>query len=451
MLDILKTGTKRARARSAARGRRRAEIERSAGWAARRKTKRVFGRPLTPAETVRKIVADVRRDGDKALFRYTRLLDGVRLTARSVRVSGREFERAHRAAPRKFLAAVRLATRNIRAYQKRLMPRMLEIGRRRGLLTGTLWRAVESAGCYIPGGTASYPSSVPMNVVPAQVAGVRRIILAMPPGAHGAGNPLTLAAARELGMTEVYRIGGAQAIAALAFGTRSVPRVDKITGPGNIYVTLAKREVYGMVDIDGLFGPSEVLVIADGRADAELVAADMLAQAEHDPLASAVLLTDSAKLARAAREALLRRLDDSPRRVIAAEALGRWGLILVTRSLREAAEVADEIAPEHLELMTREPMKLLPHLRNAGAIFLGADAPEALGDYVAGPSHTLPTGGTARFASGLSALTFLKRTSLVGATPAALKRLAPAILELSLADGLPAHAESVKARMKKKR
>jgi len=450
MLRVMRAGSAGARARLAKLAGRLAELERSAGKAARRKTGAVFGRPLPPAEAVRKIVADIRRGGDQALFRYTRLFDGVRLTAQSVRIPERELRAAHRAAPRKFLAAVRLAVKNIRAYQKRLLPRMLELERRHGLTTGTLWRPVGSAGCYIPGGTASYPSSVAMNVVPAQVAGVKRIVLAVPPGGQGGGNALTRAAAREGGANEVYRIGGAQAIAALAYGTRSVPRVDKIVGPGNVFVMLAKREVYGAADIDGLFGPSEVLVIADRSAEPELVAADMLAQAEHDPLASAVLVTDSAVLARAARAALLRRLKDSPRRKIAEEALERYGLILVTKSLREATEVASAIAPEHLELMTREPLKLLPLITSAGAVFLGANAPEALGDYVAGPSHTLPTGGTARYASGLSALSFLKRTSLVGASAAALKRLAPAVLELAAADGLPAHAESVKARTKRR-
>ena len=397
------------------------------------------------ARDVARIIAAVRREGDRALLRYTRRFDGVRLTPRALAVSERELSRAEEAVAPATMRALRTAHRRISRFHGRQRERGFEL-REKGLRTGLRVTPLERVGVYVPGGRAAYPSTVLMNIVPARVAGVPDITVVTPPSAEGIA-PEVLAAARMAGATRVLRIGGAQAIAALAYGTRSVPRVDKIVGPGNQWVAEAKRTVFGQVDIDMIAGPTEVLVVADGSARAELVAADMLAQAEHDPLAAALLLTTSRSLAGEVASELERQLSTLVRRTIARRSLARWGTIMVVRSLARATELANEIAPEHLELFVRRPRRLLPLLRNAGAVFLGEWTTEPLGDYVAGPNHVLPTGGTARFSSPLGVYDFVKRTSIIESSREALARLGPAVIRLARSEGLDAHARAVSVRL----
>jgi histidinol dehydrogenase len=305
-------------------------------------------------------------------------------------------------------------------------------------------------GIYVPGGTATYPSSVIMNAIPASVAGVQEIIMVVPPAKDGSVNPYVLVAARESGVSRIFKIGGAQAIAALAFGTELVPKVDKITGPGNIFVTLAKKAVYGYCDIDMLAGPSEILIVADQTADKRYIAADMLSQAEHDVLASSILITDSAELAAAVEEELISQLAQLPRREIAEQALQQNGLILVTETILEAMELANLSAPEHLEILTADPFGLLPYVKHAGAVFLGPWSPEPLGDYLAGPNHVLPTGGTARFYSVLNVETFMKKTSIIAYSQQALLAASNQVIRLAEAEGLEAHANAIRVRRESK-
>ena len=423
-----------------------AALESLESSAARERTVQTFGEPLSAVEVVRRIVSDVAERGDEAVREYSAKLDGVEMTPEQFRIPVAEIDEAAAHADKDFARAVMRASTNIRSYQKRLLPRDLKPRKPGGLELGARWTPVERAACYVPGGTASYPSSVLMNAIPAQVAGVDRIVLAMPPGRIGAGNTKTLAAAGLIGCTEIYRIGGVQAIAALAFGTRTIPKVDTVVGPGNLFVMLAKREVFGRVNIDMFAGPSEILVIADDTAEARLVAMDLMSQAEHDAMASAILVTTSRDLAEAARAELLSILENHPRAAIARESLSRYSLAIIAPDMEAACKAASDIAPEHLELMCDKPKKWSRRIRNAGAMFLGPWAPEALGDYAAGPSHTLPTGGTARFMSGLSPLSFMKRTSTIGAKKEGLKKLLKTIDELAQADGLPSHADSAKRR-----
>ena len=446
IFPILEAGSAEGDARLADLSGRTGRLEDLASRAAREKTLAVFGEPLGPREVVARIVKDVRERGDKAVCDLARRLDGVSIRPGDLRIPEAELDRALEEAPEAFLGAARFAAGNIRAYQQRLMPADVALEETDGLRLGARWGPVESAACYIPGGIASYPSSVLMNAIPAQVAGVGRIVLAVPPGKEGAGNPLTLAAAALVGCREVYRVGGAVAIAALAFGTGTIRRVECIVGPGNLFVMLAKREVFGAVGIDMFAGPSEVLVLADESADPELAAADLLSQAEHDPMASAILVTPSRGLAARVRQALVRQLALNPRRDVAAESLGHYGLALVVEDMDAGCAAANAIAPEHLELLCEDPEARSAKIRHAGAIFLGPWAPEPLGDYAAGPSHTLPTGGTARFMSGLSPLSFMKRTSLIGASREGFERALGAIDELARADGLPGHAASAGKR-----
>jgi histidinol dehydrogenase len=315
------------------------------------------------------------------------------------------------------------------------------------VVLGKRYTPVDRAGLYVPGGRAAYPSTVLMNAIPAKVAQVPRIVIATPPGPEGVMNPAVLVAAQEAGVTEIYRVGGAQAIAALAYGTDTIPKVDVITGPGNIYVMLAKKLVYGTVGIDSLAGPSEVLVIADGQSNPHHVAADLLAQAEHDPMAAAVLITTSPALAQQVSEAVAQQLADHPRKTLTEKAILNFGVIIVVDSLLQAAELSNEFAPEHLELEVADPWALLPEIRHAGAIFLGRSTPEAVGDYLAGPNHTLPTSGSARYASALGVETFLKHSSLIEYSPTALQNMASAIDTLAQAEGLPSHARSVQIRV----
>jgi len=416
----------------------------------RARVKKLFGKVVPPEAVVTRILSDVRAKGDAALFSYAQRIDGVKLSAKNLRVSDAERRAAYRRTAPAVRAALELAAERISDYQRRLLPGNIPLasasGGPAGVRTGLAWSPLRRAGVYVPGGTAAYPSSVLMNALPAQVAGVEEIAIATPCDRDGAVSDGVLCACEILKIDEVYRIGGAQAIGALAYGTDSIPRVDKIVGPGNLFVMLAKRAVFGQVDIDMLAGPSEVLVLADESADPAFVAADLLAQAEHDPLASCVLVTDSVKLAMAVQSELKRQLADLPRAKIATAALRNWGLIVVTRNLKDAVAVANDLAPEHLEIITRRPRELAPQLTTAGAIFLGPYATEPLGDYLAGPSHTLPTAATARAFSGLSVYTFLRRTSLIEADRKGLEELSEALSVLAAVEGLEAHRRAVVMR-----
>ena len=413
-----------------------------------RKTREVFGRPLKPLEAVRKILGDIHRDGDRALFHYTRKFDGVRLKPGTLRVGKKEIESSRKMVSPRFLAAVKRAIQNVRAFQKRIKVRLPKAFLGKGIRLEMRLRPLKRIGVYVPGGEAALGSSLYMCAVPAQVAGVKEIAVATPCGRDGRVAPEVLAVASMLGLSEIYQIGGAQAIGALAFGTASVRPVDKIVGPGNIFVTLAKKEVFGTVDIDLFAGPSEIVVIADDSANPAYVASDLLAQAEHNS-ASPMLLTPSEKLASQVVEELEKQLPRLERKGAGAarEALSRFGFILITRDLPEAIEMANALAPEHLEIQTRSPGRILPKIENAGAVFLGPTTPEAIGDYLAGPSHTLPTGGTARFLSGLSVNDFLKWTSVMEYSSRALKALSRHAIEIARSERLWAHANSISIRL----
>ncbi|MBP2649876.1 MAG: hisD [Firmicutes bacterium] len=416
------------------------------GPGARARTKQVFGQDLTAAEVVDKVVAEVRQFGDEAVAKYTKLFDGVSLQPDNQLVSSAEFEAALAAVDKATYAALERAVENVRRFHAEQLPKSWLTYREHGAMLGQNCIPLERVGLYVPGGTASYPSSVIMNAVPASVAGVKDIVMTVPPTAEGGVNPYVLVAARLAGVTKVYKAGGAQAIAALAFGTATVPKVDKITGPGNIFVTLAKKAVYGHCDIDMLAGPSEILIVADKTADPAYVAADMLSQAEHDVLASSIFITDDQSLAEKVAQEVGIQLGRLPRKEIAAAAIERNALILLTGDLVAAMELANLSAPEHLEILTAAPFNLLPYVRNAGAVFLGAYSPEPLGDYFAGPNHVLPTGGTARFYSVLNVETFMKRTSIIAYTQAALTEVSEDIIRLAEAEGLQAHANAVRIR-----
>ncbi|GAC1500547.1 MAG: histidinol dehydrogenase [Chamaesiphon sp.] len=396
--------------------------------------------------TVREVLQAVKRQGDKALLHYTAEFDKQSLTAEQLRVSGSELDAAYQQVSKELLEAIHLASQNIEAFHRQRLPKSwVQFGENEVVL-GKRYTPVDKAGLYVPGGRASYPSTVLMNAIPARVAGVPRIVMVTPPGQDKAIHPAVLVAAQEAGVQEIYRVGGAQAIAALAYGTETLPNVDVITGPGNIYVTLAKKLVYGTVGIDSLAGPSEVLVIADGTANPIHVAADLLAQAEHDPMAAAILVTTESVLALKVQAEVDRQLRNHPRRLLTEKAIAHYGLIVVVESLEAAAELSNEFAPEHLELEVAEPWELLEKIRHAGAIFLGSSTPEAVGDYLAGPNHTLPTSGAARYASALGVETFMKHSSLIQYSPTALEKVASAIQVLAQAEGLPSHADSVRLR-----
>jgi len=396
-------------------------------------------------EKVAAILEQVRQGGDGALLELSERFDGVRPDP--LRIDSEALEAAWAATPAPLQAALELAHRRIETFHRQQRPSDLRLSGPHGEILGRRWRPVERAGLYVPGGRASYPSTVLMNAVPARVAGVARIVMVTPPGPDGQPNATVLAAAHLAGVREVYRVGGAQAIAALAYGTASIPRVDVISGPGNLWVTLAKKAVYGQVGIDSLAGPSEVLVIADHSARADQVAADLMAQAEHDPLAAAILITTSEELAAAVPLAVEEQLRHHPRAAIVRQALGDWGLIVVCGDLLEAAALSDRFAPEHLELLVERPEPLAERIQHAGAIFLGAHSPEAVGDYLAGPNHTLPTSGTARFAGALSVETFLRHTSLIHFNREALEATGAAVVTLAESEGLHSHAESVRRRL----
>lgn len=416
------------------------------GERAQKKLQELFGETLTAAQAVERIVNEVRIKGDAALLDFTEKIDGVSLTTADFLVSEAEFGKAYRAADPAVIDALRRAIANVRRFHEEQKPKTWLTEREHGALLGQKIAPIERVGIYVPGGTASYPSSVIMNAVPARVAGVEEIVMAVPPGPDGAVNEYVLIAAKEAGVDKVFKMGGAQAVAALAFGTESVPRVDKITGPGNIFVTLAKKMVYGHCDIDMLAGPSEILIIADQSADPAYVAADLLSQAEHDVLAGSILLTDCEKLAAEVEEELAAQLEKLPRKEMAALALEKNGLIILVRDLAQAFELSNLAAPEHLELLVADPWSSLAKVKHAGAVFLGPYSPEPLGDYFAGPNHVLPTGGTARFYSVLNVETFMKKTSIIAYTKEALAAASDDIIRLAEAEGLTAHAEAIRIR-----
>ncbi|HEY3026412.1 MAG TPA: histidinol dehydrogenase [Pyrinomonadaceae bacterium] len=392
------------------------------------------------------IIRDVRRRGDAALIDYTARFDGVQQQATELRVPEDTLHRSARRVDSFVLESLREAIRNVRVFHEHQREESWEITPAEGVILGQRITPIERAGLYVPGGTAAYPSSVVMNVVPAQVAGVRRILVTTPPRTL-AENPAVAVALVELNITEVYAVGGAQAIAALAYGTETVPRVDKITGPGNKYVAAAKKLVFGAVGIDSIAGPSEVVIIADDSARADFIAADLLAQAEHAEDASAILLTTSEDLAREAAAEVTRQSASLSRRATVERSLARYGAIVLVASLDQACAIANELAPEHLELMTADNEGVAAQIREVGAIFFGAYTPEAVGDYIAGPNHVLPTGGAARFSSPLGVYDFVKRTSLLRYSKPAIKRSAGTIAALAAAEGLEAHARSALIRL----
>lgn len=411
----------------------------------REANKKLFGADLTAAEIVDRIVGDVRRDGDEAVIKYTKLIDRTEFTPEEFVVTEAEYEAAYQEADPAVVDSLRKAAENVRRYHQEQKPNSWMTYRDKGSILGQSVIPLDRVGIYVPGGTAAYPSSVIMNAMPAVVAGVKEIIMMVPPK-NGKINPYVLVAAKEAGVSKIFKIGGAQAIAAMAFGTETIPRVDKITGPGNIFVTLAKKAVYGHCDIDMLAGPSEILIVADKTADTAYTAADMLSQAEHDMLASSIVITDSPELAEKVAVEAEKQLKVLPREEITRASLDRNGMIIITEDIMQAVELANVSAPEHMEVLTEQPFQLLPYIRHAGAVFLGAYSPEPLGDYFAGPNHVLPTGGTARYYSVLNVETFMKRTSIISYTQEQLDAVSDDVIRLAEAEGLQAHANAVKLR-----
>ena len=397
-------------------------------------------------EKVQEIVENVKDRRDQALLEYTRKFDGVELTADQLRVTEEEVQEALSLVEPSLLSVMKKSMNNIREYHEKQKQYSWFDSRPNGTILGQKVTPLASVGVYVPGGKAAYPSSVLMNIIPAEVAGVKRIVMVTPPGKDGKVNPVTLTAAHLAGATEVYKVGGAQAVAALAFGTESIPRVHKIVGPGNIFVALAKKAVYGHVSIDSIAGPSEILVLADETANPKYVAADLLSQAEHDELASAILVTTSQKLAKEVSEQVERFLEKLSRREILEKSLKKFGYILVAESMEEAIETANEIASEHLEIMTKNPFEVMTKIRNAGAIFMGEYSSEPLGDYFAGPNHVLPTNGTAKFFSPLGVEDFVKRSSVIYYSREALEPVYKDIVTFAQAEHLTAHANSIKVR-----
>ena len=393
------------------------------------------------------VLAEVRQRGDAALREYTRRFDGVELE--DLRVTEEEIETAWASLDPDFIRTLEMAAENIRHFHERQVHKDFVLTDKPGIVMGQRYTPIEKVGICVPSSPVAFPSTILMNVIPAKIAGVRDIVLVTPPDKNGQISPEALAAAKIAGATKIFKVGGAQAVAALAYGTESVPKVDKVVGPGGIFVATAKRKVFGLVAIDMIAGPSEILVLADSKCDAAWVAADMLSQAEHDVLASAVLVTDSPDLAKAVQAELEAQLAQLPRQEVARKSIDDNGRIIVTDSLEKAAEAANLIAPEHLELCVDDPFALLPRIKNAGSIFLGRNAPEALGDYFAGPNHTLPTSGTARFSSPLSVDDFVKKSSFLYYTQDALAPVAERIADFARREGLEAHARSVLIRNEK--
>jgi len=394
---------------------------------------------------VRKILGEVKIQGDSALLRYTRRYDGWSPTVAKIRVSSREIRAALKAIDREDARTLQLAAGRIERFHSLQLQKSWSYAEEDGTILGQIVRPVERVGIYVPGGKAAYPSSVLMNAIPARVAGVGEILMACP-APQGHLNPTVLAAAHIAGVGSIFKVGGAQAIGAMAYGTKTIPKVDKIVGPGNIYVAAAKRMVFGEVSIDSIAGPSEILIVSDGSGEPSFLAADLISQAEHDEQAAAVLLCTSKGFAEKVRLEVQQQLAGLPRKAIASQALKNFGALLIVKSLSEAARIANELAPEHLELAVRDPWDLLPRIENAGAIFLGHFSPEPIGDYVAGPNHVLPTGRTARFSSPLGVYDFLKRSSLICLSPDGLKKLSPPAMHLARMEKLEGHRESVRKR-----
>ncbi|MBR2987621.1 MAG: histidinol dehydrogenase [Clostridia bacterium] len=413
-------------------------------------SKDIFSR-VVPQVDVSSIVADiiktVRQKGDAALLDYTERFDKVRLD--TLAVSEEEIAEAFNEVEPRFIEILEKAAANIRAFHEKQVRNSFIINTAPGVVMGQKIIPVDRAGLYVPGGTAAYPSTVLMDAIPAKIAGVREVVMVTPPMKNGKVNPVILAAARVAGVTKIYKVGGAQAIAALAYGTESIPKVDKIVGPGNAFVAEAKKQVYGEVSIDMIAGPSEILIVADGNTNPDHAAADLLSQAEHDRLASAVLVTDSEALAKAVSESLERQIPALLRSDIARESIDKNGKIIVADTLMQAIEIANEIAPEHLELLVDNPFDYLDAIRHAGSIFMGRNCPEALGDYFAGPNHTLPTSGTAKFSSPLSVDDFIKKTQYTYYTKDALSAVAEDVAFFATKEGLTAHAESAVIRTRK--
>lgn len=401
--------------------------------------------PAEVEQTVCGILERIRTGGDTALFEETERFDGVRLDATSVRVRPEEIGEAYAAMAPASLEALKTAASRIKAFHLRQL-RPSWFSEEDGAIVGMLARPLERVGIYVPGGTAAYPSTVLMNAIPAAIAGVQEVVMCTPPRRDGKVAGAVLVAADLCGVHAIYKVGGAQAVAAMAYGTASIPKVDKIVGPGNVYVAAAKRLVFGQVGIDMIAGPTELLIIADEEARAAWVAADLLSQAEHDPLSSAMLLTPSQRLAEEVVDEVKRQVALLPRRQIAETSLKQFGAAVVVKGLDEAATLANEVAPEHLELLVKDPWGLLPQIRHAGAIFMGGASPEVVGDYLAGPNHVLPTGGTARFASPLSVDDFQRRTSLIAFSQQKLEALEPTLVELARLEGLEAHARAASIR-----
>jgi histidinol dehydrogenase len=397
-------------------------------------------------QAVAEIIAEVRARGDDAVIDYTRRFDRLSLTPARLRITAEEIDAAAASIPAPLMAALDLAAERIETFHRAQMPTDLRMTDAAGLTLGMRWGALDAVGLYVPGGKAAYPSSVLMNALPARVAGVSRIAMCVPTP-DGVLNPLVLAAARRAGVSEIYRIGGAQAVAALAWGTGTIAPVDRIVGPGNAYVAEAKRQVFGRVGIDNIAGPSEVVILADAANDPRRVAVDLLAQAEHDEAAQSILITDDADFADAVVAAVAAELPTLPRAAIAGASWAAHGAVILVRDWDEATRLVDRLAPEHLQIMVPEPEALFARIRHAGAVFFGAFCPEAVGDYVAGPNHVLPTGRTARFASGLSVYDFLKRTTWMKADAASLARIGPAGVALAEAEGLQAHGRSIALRL----
>ncbi len=411
--------------------------------------KKIFGTEMTVQDVVDRIVEDVRENGDKSALQYTLMIDGVDFSKQGMQVTEGELAEAYGKIKPEVLEAIRKAIDNVECFHREQLPKSWLSYREHGCMLGQNITPLERVGIYVPGGTATYPSSVIMNAIPAKVAGVKEIIMVVPPAQDGSVDPYVLIAAQEIGVQKIFKIGGAQAIAALAFGTESIPKVDKITGPGNIFVTLAKKSVYGHCDIDMLAGPSEILIIADSTANPAYIAADLLGQAEHDRLAGCILVTCDENIANATLSELELQKNKLPRTDIATTALDSNGLILLCKDLQKAVEIANISAPEHLEILTESPFELLPYVKNAGAIFLGEYSPEPLGDYFAGPNHVLPTGGTARFYSVLNTEMFMKKSSVIYYTASGLEAVKNDIIAIANAEGLQAHARAVEIRFTK--
>ena len=401
--------------------------------------------PISRVEApVAAILADVKKRGDEAVLEYTRRFDRCELD--SLAVTAEEIEEAFTLVEPEILEVINRAAANIREFHAAQVRQSLVLTPRSGVVLGQRITPIERVGLYVPGGTAAYPSTVLMDAIPAKIAGCDKIVMATPPGADGKINPAILAAAKIAGVTDIYKMGGAQAVAALAYGTATVPKVDKIVGPGNAYVAEAKKQVFGMVAIDMIAGPSEILVLADGKSDARVVAADMLSQAEHDRNATAVLVTESMALAKAVQAELETQIEALPRRDIARASVDSNGMVIVADDLMQGIEIANELAPEHLELQVDDPFAYLDAIRNAGSVFLGRSCPEALGDYFAGPNHTLPTSGTARFSSPLGVDDFVKKSQFLYYTPEALDAVADDVAKFARKEGLEAHARSALVR-----